>query len=113
MAEGGNDITLISLGSCGQVSPSNINITIYELSLKKIISFINTHQKIRTLIKHIQPDVVHSHMIHDNIISRLLRDTLNMAFLISSAHSNNDGGLASIVSYGITDRLSNISTNVS
>lgn len=110
----GHTVTLISLGVNGMVYPSNKCITIYELGMRKgVISFITTYIKLKNIIRDLQPDVVHSHMVHANILTRLLRLSIPIKNLISSAHSNNDGGFFRILAYRITDHLANISTNVS
>jgi UDP-N-acetylglucosamine:LPS N-acetylglucosamine transferase len=62
--------------------------------VKTIPGFIKAYLKCRKLIKKIKPDVVHSHMVHANIFTRLLRLTTSIPRLISTIHNTNEGGRA-------------------
>jgi len=114
LAELGNSVSLISLGCKGVIYPTNRNVLVYELGLRKnIVSFISVYNRLRVIIKEMNPDIIHSHMVHANLFARILRLSVSMKCLISSAHSDNDGGGGRIFAYRITDRLSDLTTNVS
>lgn len=112
----GNNITIINLSnnSNNLCIPKNKKIKIYSLTMnKKPLSFIFSLFTARRIIKKINPDIVHSHMFHANIFSRLLRLLVKIPVLICTAHSKNEGGKLRMFIYRITDWLATISTNVS
>ena len=60
-----------------------------------------------------RPDVLHSHMVHANIFARLLRLIASVPVVVATTHSINEGGLLRTLAYRVTDRLADITTNVS
>lgn len=57
--------------------------------------------------------MINSHLVHANILTRLLRLAAPLPRLVSSAHNTNEEGCGRMVAYRLTDRLADISTNVS
>ncbi|MFQ2811072.1 glycosyltransferase [Aeromonas caviae] len=113
-ANKGHSVLLISMTGDTVNRPQSVNIKIEELNMAKTpLGFIKAYWKARQLIKQFKPDVVHSHMVHANIFSRLLRLTTHIQKLVCTAHSTSEGGRGRILSYRFTDRLCDISTNVS
>lgn len=114
LADLGNQILLISL--CGDVvtSPQNKAIKVVSLRVKKDpISFLKAYYRSRNLLVKFSPDVIHSHMVHANIFSRLLRISMYMNRLICSSHSSYEGGVVRTWAYRVTDALADMNTNVS
>jgi len=60
-----------------------------------------------------QPDVVHSHMVHANLLTRISRIFYRIPVVISTAHNINEGGRWREIAYRLTDCLTDITTNVS
>ncbi|MBS3984044.1 MAG: glycosyltransferase [Selenomonadales bacterium] len=65
------------------------------------------------ILRQWKPDVLHSHMVHANILGRITRLLQNVPVLISTAHSINEGGRWREVAYRLTDGLADVTTNVS
>ena len=65
------------------------------------------------MLRQWQPDVVHSHMVHANLLARIARLFCKIPVLISTAHSINEGGRWREVAYHLTDPLADLTTNVS
>ena len=95
------------------VLPENPDIEIVALDLKSPKNTLVSYFKLRGLVKRFKPDVIHSHMFHANVLSRLLRLSAVVPKLICTAHSNNEGGKLRMLVYRLTDGLADISTNVS
>lgn len=95
------------------VSPKNPYIQLIPIKMNSPKDLIGAYFRLNKVVKKFKPDVIHSHMFHANIISRLLRLTTNIPKIISSSHNTNEGGRLRMLSYRMTDRLVNISTNVS
>lgn len=112
--EKGHQVLLISMTDETVNIPQSTKVNVVALNMTKTRSgFMRTYQKARRLVKDFKPDVVHSHMVHANLFARLLRLTVPIAKLICTAHSSNEGGRLRMLAYRLTDRLCDISTNVS
>ncbi len=64
-------------------------------------------------IRRWRPDVVHSHMVHANLLARLTRLIAPMPLLICTAHSILEGGRRRELAYRLTDPLCELTTHVS
>lgn len=110
----GHQVLLVSLTGSSVNRPQSIAVKLVELEMAKSpFGFIKAYQSTRRLINEFKPDVVHSHMVHANIFARLLRLTTDIPRLVCTAHNTNEGGRGRILAYRLTDRLCDISTNVS
>lgn len=69
--------------------------------------------RLRHHIHKFEPDVVHSHMVHANLLARVTRLITRMPVLISTAHSTHEGSRLFDLAYRFTDRLATLTTNVS
>ncbi len=69
--------------------------------------------RLRRQVLEFRPDVVHAHMVHANLLSRLTRVLVRMPRLITTAHNTVEGGRALDLGYRFTDRLADLTTNVS
>ncbi len=113
-ADKSHQVMLISMTGETVNRPQSTNIHIVELNMAKTpMGFIKAYWQMRRLIKQFKPDVVHSHMVHANIFTRLLRISTHMRKLICTAHSTNEGGYGRMLAYRVTDGLCDLSTNVS
>ncbi|WFQ78875.1 glycosyltransferase [Xenorhabdus sp. SF857] len=109
-----NEVEIVSLVGSVVTSPKNKQISLRSLYTKKNpFSLLFAFYRLRRIIKNFQPDVVHAHMVHANILTRLVRLITKIPVLISTAHSKNEGGSIRMLAYRLTDSLSDISTNVS
>lgn len=108
-----NDVKIIYLTGDAIVKPKNKLIELIPIDMKSSRDFIKAYHVIRNTIKSYKPDIVHSHMYHANIISRLVRLSTDIPKLICTSHSSNEGGKLRMLSYRFTQRLADLSTNVS
>lgn len=109
----GHQVKIAYLTGEVMVSPNNSDIEIIPLEMNNSKDFAKAYLKLRRIVKRFKPDVVHSHMFHADIISRLVRLTLNIPKVISTAHSSNEGGKLRMLTYRITDNLADAFINVS
>ena len=65
------------------------------------------------LIRTWQPNVVHSHMVHANLLARLVRPLAPVPTLICTAHNIDEGGRFREFLYRLTDLLCDLTTQVS
>lgn len=69
--------------------------------------------KANRIIKKYNPEIVHSHMVHANIMSRICRLFVRFPVLICTAHNISEGGKLRELAYRFTDYLTDLTTNVS
>lgn len=69
--------------------------------------------RLRQILCRFRPHVVHSHIAHANILSRVTRVLTSFPILVCTAHNTNEGGRALMLAYRCTDWLADLTTNVS
>lgn len=110
----GLDVSVITLAepeAYADVLSSN-GITVRTLSLNRRIPNPFFMFKLVSLLKHFDPDVIHSHMVHANIVSRIAALFVRKPKLICTAHSIYEGRWLRTLLYRFTDRLCYLTTNV-
>ena len=115
MQAAGQEVSIVYLaGDNRQKDVLCPDIRVICLNMQKTpAGFVQALSKARKVLRDIRPDVVHAQMIHANIFARILRLFYPIPFLISTEHSKNIGGRGRMWLYRITDRLSDVNTNVS
>ncbi len=109
----GHEVIIVYLTGEALITPKQDSIQLVNLNISSARGLIAGSKKLRKLIKDFKPDVVHSHLVHANILCRVLRPTTTIPRLITSAHNTNEEGRSRIIAYRLTDRFTDISTNVS
>src|SRR5450830_221310 len=70
--------------------------------------------RLARIVREFKPDIVHSHMIHANLLARASRaGGWRKAPLVCTVHSVNEGGRLRMYAYRVTDCWASITTNVS
>ncbi len=109
----GHEVKIAYLTGEILVRPKNINVDLIPLDLNSIYGLYSASKKYKKLIQDFQPDVVHAHMVHANIFSRINRIGCAIPKLICTAHSSNEGGRLRMIAYRLTNFLSDFNSNVS
>lgn len=110
----GNEVAIAYMVDGISVRPANEKVELISLHCRKTPwGLAQGFFRLRRIIRQIKPDVVHSHMVHANILTRLARIGCRMPRLICTAHNTNEGGKIWMLAYRWTDALADISTNVS
>ncbi|MEW9808966.1 MAG: glycosyltransferase [Candidatus Symbiodolus clandestinus] len=89
------------------------NIPLYSLNMRSALQLPVALWRLRCLLKQFSPDVVHAHMVHANILARLVRLLLPKTKLITTAHNIYEGGRLRDWAYRLTDSLSQLNTTIS
>lgn len=114
LADKGFDVTIAYMLEPVMVEPKNKNVKLVWLGgTKSAIGMLTSLKNLVKLIRKNKPDVVHSHMFHANILARVARIFSPISMLVSTAHSNNEGGKARMLAYRLTNQFSDVFTNVS
>jgi glycosyltransferase involved in cell wall biosynthesis len=88
-------------------------IEVLELDIKGAGSLFHGYQKLKKIIKDFSPDLIHSHMIHANLFSRIFKLFNPQYKLVNTAHNIIEGSRLLMRGYTWTSMLSDWSTNVS
>lgn len=115
MAKRGHHVLLCYLtGKNAHQDRISDKISVVGLEMNKTpYGFFVALRKTKKLFKQFNPDVVHGNMVHANIFLRILRICCPMKKLVCSEHSKDIRGGIRMLLYNLTDRLSDVNTNVS
>jgi glycosyltransferase involved in cell wall biosynthesis len=111
----GHEVLIASLTPLGPMGLEARSMGIPTESLEMRRGFPDPRGLVRMvhLTRSWRPDVVHSHMIHANLMARALRLLVPLPALISTIHNIYEGGLAWMAAYRLTNRLVDQMTIVS
>lgn len=111
--ESGQEVSIVYF--VGEIvrRPENKEISIYKVSLNNNLSIFKALNTVLKLVDEIQPNVIHSHMFHANMIARFVRMLRKNIRIICSSHSNYEGGRLRMAMYRLTENLCDVHTNVS
>lgn len=114
MANRGYVVMIIYLNGNNEHTNIDSRINVIGLNMKKTpLGIINAIHKAKHLMLKFGPDVVHANMIHANVFVRLLRIFVTLPKVICSEHSMDIRGRGRMLTYRLTDFLSDMNTNVS
>lgn len=86
----------------------------FHLNMRKTpMSFVRSVQWGSRFLRAFQPDIVHSHGFHGNMMARLLHLTRAAPAPIATIHNVYEGGWPRMLAYRLTDGLSQMTTAVS
>lgn len=114
LSEKGLHVTIAYMLKPVMVNPKSECVKMVWLGgTKSPLGMLTAFKNLINLIRKTKPDVVHSHMFHANVLARVARLFAPVPRQISTAHSNNEGGKLRMLTYRLTNRLSDVFTNVS
>lgn len=109
----GHAVAIVSLTPGNDVTLPEA-VTVVPLEMRKTPqSVVRTLWKLRAFVRQWQPDIIHAHMVHANLVARVLAATGDMPPVICTAHSAREGGGLRMLGYRLTDRWSLLNTHVS
>ena len=113
MFQRGHQVKIAYLKGEAIVCPQSSEIELVYLGFENLKSFRCAYQNYKKILENFQPDVVHAHMVHANIFTRVSRTFIPVPKLICTAHNSNEGGKLRMLAYKFTNHLSDVNTNVS
>ena len=115
MRSRGHEVLIASLTPLGPMGLEARSMGIPTESLEMRRGFPDPRGLVRVvhLTRSWRPDVVHSHMIHANLMARALRLPVPLPALISTIHNIYEGGPAWMAAYRLTNSLVDQMTIVS
>jgi len=105
-------ISLVKPGPLGEELQKR-NVGYQSISVNSKLFAALAIPKLVNFIRRWQPDIVHSHMVHANLLARVVRPLAPFPVLICTAHSIDEGGRLREILYRLTDPLCDLTTQVS
>jgi glycosyltransferase involved in cell wall biosynthesis len=88
-------------------------ISVYNLRMRRKVPDPRAVLRLAAIMRRERPLLIHSHMIHANLLARITRLFVKVPVLICTAHSITEGGRPRELAYRLTDSLADITTQVS
>lgn len=110
----GHDVSVITMRDPEALADelAQHEIPLHSLSMRSGVADPRGLFRLARAVRSSRPDVVHSHMVHANLLARLCRPLAPMPVLVSTAHSISEGARWRYWAYRLTDPLCSITTNV-
>jgi len=89
------------------------DVLVFSLDIRRKLPDPRPILRLVQIIRKWQPDVVHSHMVHANLLARIVRPLAPFPVLVCTAHSIDEGGRLREVLYRLTDPFCDLTTQVS
>lgn len=88
-------------------------ISVHSLEIHRKLPDPRPVLRLARFIRSLEPDIVHSFMVHANLLARLIRPVVSVPVLICSARSTYEGGRFRELLYRLSDSLCDLTTQVS
>ena len=111
-------VSLMDKGKVGEVIESDLGVAVNQLDIKTFIEIFAGIRTLGNIIKIWAPQIVHSHMVHANLITRVTRVFYGFPRLVCTIHNIEEKGKwksskLRLLLYRLTDPLCDLSTHVS
>lgn len=113
LASRGHEVVVAYLQGPALLTPRSPAVRLECLGLGGITDLPAAFVHLGRVVTRFRPDVIHSHLVHANMLARMLRVFVPLPRLITTAHNRYEEGKLRMLAYRLTDRLADISTNVS
>jgi glycosyltransferase involved in cell wall biosynthesis len=104
-------VTLLDPRVAPTADPPEVPLT--DLGMRRRASDVAAIPRLTRHLRRRRPVVVHAHMVHANLLARAVRPLAGVPVLVCTAHSPYEGGRAVDLAYRASDRLCDVTTNVS
>lgn len=103
----GHEVRIVALAPLGAMGleAQRAGIPTESLDLQRNLGIVPRFFRLVRMIRAWRPDVLHSHMVHANLVARAARAFAPVPALVSTIHSINDGGTLRMAAYRLTSGL--------
>jgi glycosyltransferase involved in cell wall biosynthesis len=111
----GHEVLIVSLTPLGPMGFEARSVGLPTESLEMRRGFPDPRGLLRLvrIVRAWRPDVLHSHMVHANLMARVLRLIAPVPALVSTIHNIHEGGRLRMIAYRLTNALVDHMTIVS
>lgn len=111
----GHEARIVSMIPPGPVAAeaAEQGIEVDSLGMRPGVPDPRAFFRLASIIRRWQPDVLHAHMLHANLLARLVRLVAPVPVVISTVHTADPGGRGRRLGYRYTDRMSTLTTVIS
>jgi glycosyltransferase involved in cell wall biosynthesis len=111
----GHEVLIVSLTPLGPMGRQarDAGIPTESLEMRRGVPDPRGLVRLIRLVRAWRPDVLHSHMVHANLMARVLRLFVPIPALVSTIHNIYEGGRVRMVAYRLTNALVDHMTIVS
>lgn len=108
----GWQVMVVSMLSGGSMADRfrEAEIPLRELGIRRGVPDPRAVVRLRKVIRSFRPAVVHSHMVHANLLARVTRLVCPMPTLLGTAHNVIEGGRWTEIAYRLTDSFGDLTT---
>jgi len=111
-------VSLIDKSSIGEMIEKDYGIPVYAFGIKDYRHSLNAIYLLKNFINQWSPIIIHSHMVHANLLARLTRLFCRFPVLICTIHNIDENGRWKSARnreyfYRLTDYLCNLTSQVS
>jgi glycosyltransferase involved in cell wall biosynthesis len=103
----GHEVSIVSLVPLGPMGfeAQRMGIPTESLEMRRGVPDPRGLLRLISLVRSRRPDVLHSHMVHANLMARALRLFLSIPVMIATIHNVYEGGRLWMAAYRLTNRL--------
>jgi glycosyltransferase involved in cell wall biosynthesis len=111
----GHEVLIVSLTALGPMGleARKLGIPTESLEMRRGIPDPRGLFRLARVVRRWRPDLVHSHMVHANLMARALRLFVRVPALVSTIHNIYEGGPLLMAGYRLTNRMVDLMTIVS
>jgi glycosyltransferase involved in cell wall biosynthesis len=111
----GHELLIISLTELGPMGleARSLGIPTESLEMSRGVADPRALVRLIRLVRSWKPDVVHSHMVHANLMARVLRLFVRVPAVVSTIHNIHEGGAHLMLGYRLSNALVDQMTVVS
>jgi glycosyltransferase involved in cell wall biosynthesis len=115
LKQNGHTVKVVAMEAGGVIAGELklYDIEVEELGVSSLADIPAAYLKLSAVIKQFKPDVIHSHMIHANLMSRYFKLFNKQYKLINTAHNIKEGNTLTMMGYKLTKAIPDWCTNVS
>ena len=103
----GHDVRVVALTPLGPMGleAQREGIPTESLELRRNAGDLPRIARLVRMIREWRPDILHTHMVHANLLGRAVRPLAPVGALVSTIHSISDGGRLRMAGYRLTNGL--------